>query len=390
MRLREGAAGAMALWQMMTMTGPSAPPPAAPVAPSSEAVAAWHRMTMTGPFAAPSGAVIAPQAPGGTVGRYEAPIMLSPALLPTPTTPLRDQPTQVPQAKPSTGDAAARPGVTDDEAIRAADGDPAQARQQQQEPLPADANRSLTIDEKRFVQNNALLDAGYSQGHAVAPHLAAAGMVPIQGDATNGGIRLNGYRLAVAESFDSGKGLFSNTWGKGVDLSVPGQITVRRVGDDTDSGAMVPAAGREAGFGYGLYTFDLKFTGDANGGYALGWPSTDQWPGPEFDLVERHNGRPYSTLHWNNNGQDAYASQFADVDMNQRRTWQFLWEPGRIRSYVDGKQFGEWTGPNVPRSAADGGENMSPGIGMQTWRFVNQQGGENSVTIYGFSHETPR
>jgi hypothetical protein len=51
---------------------------------------------------------------------------------------------------------------------------------------------------------------------------------------------------------------------------------------------------------------------------------------------------------------------------------------------------------NVPRAAADGGENAAPGIGMQTWWSAGQQAPcsglcrDNSITIYGFSYESLR
>jgi hypothetical protein len=46
--------------------------------------------------------------------------------------------------------------------------------------------------------------------------------------------------------------MFSRVWGRGVDTSVPGQVTIRRTANDSDSGAMVQPTSREAGYGYGF------------------------------------------------------------------------------------------------------------------------------------------
>lgn len=389
------AAGALALWQAMTLTAPGAPGPAAPAGalPSADATAAWREMTMappgmgTGADGAASG--FAPLPAPGRAGGYHAPTTGSRAGMPPATTPLLDNPTQVPQAKQGTGTAPPRPPLTDAEALAVAGHDPALAPQVP--PATPEANRALTVDEKRFAQGNALLDAAYAGGHAVAPHLAAGMKPPADGAAPDGGVRLEGYRIAWTESFDNGAGVLSRVWGPGVDTGVPGQVTIRLVEGDIDSGAMVPPTGRDAGFGYGLYTFDLSLAGTAPGPYALLWPSTDVWPGPEMDLVERLDGGAlYATLHRRGaDGGDAYESIGLDgVDGGGRHTYQYLWEPGRLSVFVDGRAMGSFT-ENVPRSAADGGENAAPGIGMQTWRHVAQQGGENAITLYGMSYEAP-
>ena len=86
-------------------------------------------------------------------------------------------------------------------------------------------------------------------------------------------------------------------------------------------------------------------------------------------------------------GRDVRREEAEDgVDGGGRHTYQYLWEPGRLSVFVDGRPMGGFT-ENVPRSAADGGENAAPGIGMQTWRHVAQQGGENAITLYGMSYE---
>src|SRR4051812_38745290 len=72
MKLRDTAAGALAAWQAMTMTGASAPAPTAPApaAPSTVAVSIWHSMTMTQPTAPILPPQAAPVATQGMVGGF--------------------------------------------------------------------------------------------------------------------------------------------------------------------------------------------------------------------------------------------------------------------------------------------------------------------------------
>jgi hypothetical protein len=124
-----------------------------------------------------------------------------------------------------------------------------------------------------------------SNGTAVLGFGGAAGpqagpMIPSKGE-------LPATKTVWMESFDQGTGIFARVWGPGVDTSKPGQITLHSTPDNKDSGAMVPPKGADAGFGYGLYSFTLSMTqGEVPGPYALLWPSTDNWPGPELDMVE--------------------------------------------------------------------------------------------------------
>ena len=422
--LRDGAVGALAAWQAMTMTGLNAPSPAAPApaAPSAAAVSAWHGMTMTQPTASSPAPLSSGPAwqpgivggfavgnPTGGAGAWGAPVTGSYAGMGPATTPLLDNPTQLPALPPAATVASTTvqppASVTDDQGLALAGYDPTLSPAVPP-PQPGDG-RGLTVDEKRFVQGNPLLTAAYTDGQAVAPRLREAGYIAPAGDqGAKPGARLDGSSIQVTESFDRGVGLFSRSWGPGVDTSVPGQVTIRRAvqgGAEIDSGAMLPPTGATAGYGYGLYSFDLSMTGSAPGPYALLWPSTDVWPGPEMDLVERLNGGAlYSTLHWDSdpgrvsNADNAYSSIGLDgIDGSARHTYKYLWEPGRLTVLVDGRSMGSFDG-NVPRAAADGGENAAPGIGMQTWWSAGQQAPcsglcrENSITLYGFSYESLR
>lgn len=195
-----------------------------------------------------------------------------------------------------------------------------------------------------------------------------------------------------SESFDNGLGALSRAWGPGIDLSVPGQLTIHSTPDNQDSGAMVPPTGADAGNGYGLYSFTLSMgQGDVPGAYALLWPGTDVWPGPELDLIEvLPGGEGYSTIHYK--GADG-SNQFdghslGSVDVTGVHTYAMLWEAGRLSGFVDGALA--WTTTDhVPADYAHGGENSAPGIGMQTWWSADLQHGsgyDNSITLYDMSY----
>ena len=94
---------------------------------------------------------------------------------------------------------------------------------------------------------------------------------------------------------------------------------------------MVPPTGTDAGYGYGLFSFTLSLgQGDAPGAYALLWPGTDIWPGPELDLLEiLPGGAAYSTIHYKGCGrvQPVRQSYFMDgVDVKQTHTYSLDWQ----------------------------------------------------------------
>lgn len=199
---------------------------------------------------------------------------------------------------------------------------------------------------------------------------------------------LDGYSVRWAETFDGGKGALSRAWGPRVDESTRGQLSMHSTPDNQDSGAMVPPTDRYAGFGYGLYSFNLQSNGKV-GGYALIWPSTDVWPGPELDVFEiTEDGVPYGTVHWKaDDGSNAYQSVlYWGIDPREVHTYAILWEPGAITYFVDGNQMGDPITEHVPADADHGGENESPGIGMQTW--WNSGGSGSDLTAYEITYAT--
>ncbi len=234
---------------------------------------------------------------------------------------------------------------------------------------------------------------GVKQGGSTM--LASGGAKDFAIGGSAGGVKTVGEQILpsgwqqrdVVESFNGGKGIFSHSWGPGVDTSSNGQLTVRSTWDDKSSGAMVKPAGAEKGFGYGLYSFTVKTEGHI-GPYALLWPSTDRWPGPEMDVLEiLSNGTPYSTVHWKgSNGGDGYKSfMLSGVNETQKHTYSLLWEHGRLTGFVDGVKM--WTTTErVPKDYAHGGENAVPSLGMQTSWNKGELGGKNYITAYEFSY----
>ena len=178
---------------------------------------------------------------------------------------------------------------------------------------------------------------------------------------------------AFVESFDSGVGALSHTWGdtSKIDTGVPGEVTVSGT-----AGFMEWPSGPDAGHGYGTFEMVAKLSGDKPGPALVLWPADDRWPGQEFDLGEiLEDGRPYLTTHWaDGNGDNAYDSHVADgVDESRWHTWAVRWEPGRLTYTVDGVVVGEDT-EHVPADFAHGGEN-------DVFGGMNRPGDDTSLTL---------
>ncbi|MDO9709699.1 carbohydrate-binding domain-containing protein [Paracraurococcus lichenis] len=248
---------------------------------------------------------------------------------------------------------------------------------------------------------NLYVDGMTLNGKAVAggnADLLGAGPVDFAfGDTPSGGggDPVNGvpgnWKTVWNESFDNGSGMFSNHWGPGTDSSVPGQITVWTSADDQDSGMMTQPAGYgtpAGGWGYGLYSFTFKTEGTV-GTYALLWPASNVWPGPELDLMEIDGGgTPYTTIHWKgDDGSNQFTSYSLNgVDPSKTHTYAMNWQNDFIDIYVDGNLMHHIT-DHVPHDYAHGGENEAPGIGTQTWWNGGAMGGNNYLTLYEASYK---
>lgn len=163
---------------------------------------------------------------------------------------------------------------------------------------------------------------------------------------------------ALSESFDNGVGAISNAWN--VDSSANGEVKL------AGSAAMMEwATSPDAGHGYGTYTVTAKIDGNEPGAGIVLWPGDNSWPGQEIDMAEvtpDGSGRIYGTVHWNNNGSDAYnATIFDGVETGTWHTFQMVWEPGKITFSVDGAEKGVIT-DHVPADYDHGGMNNTIGF----------------------------
>ncbi|MBL6078376.1 family 16 glycosylhydrolase [Belnapia sp. T18] len=162
----------------------------------------------------------------------------------------------------------------------------------------------------------------------------------------------------LSVSFDNGFGSLGNAWN--VPAPRNGEVTL-----SGSSGLMQWASGKAAGHGYGTYTVTAKIEGHEPGPAILLWPGNDQWPGQEIDLVENahdHSGRQYGTVHWNDNGKDAFKTEmFEGVKGGVFHDYQLIWEPGKMTFKVDGKDMGSITS-HIPKDFDHGGMNNTIGV----------------------------
>jgi beta-glucanase (GH16 family) len=158
------------------------------------------------------------------------------------------------------------------------------------------------------------------------------------------------------EGFDHGVGALHHTWNSGDIKSGGGEITLHG-----DSGAMQRPTGKDAGQGYGYYEVTAKMSTDVQGPAVVLWPSDDKWSGNEIDIVEVINGKPYGTVHWNDNGRDAFQTvDFHGVDETQWHDYGVEWSPGKVEWFVDGRSQGSIE--HSARDAAHGGVNVTMSV----------------------------
>lgn len=201
---------------------------------------------------------------------------------------------------------------------------------------------------------------------------------------TNNIAGIAGFDASLPGSWTGTQNL-TNRWGD-VHDNGDGTITVTS-SNLQDAGALQNGEGN----GYGLYSFTLSTQpGDVPGAYALLWPADNKWPGAEIDTVEiLRNGQEYSTVHWNQGGQNAYASKdLPNVNAADVHTYSTAWMPDSIKNYVDGQLANEFT-DNVPADAAHGGTNSWAGVGEQTWWSADVQHGNNSLTLLNVQYAQP-
>lgn len=188
-------------------------------------------------------------------------------------------------------------------------------------------------------------------------------------------VGLQGMAKAFVESFDNGVGALNHVWGNAtIDTGTRGEVTITGPG-----GFMQRPSGADAGHGYGTYSVTASIDGNAKGPAALLWPGDDVWPGPEYDILEVINGKPYGTVHYKGgNGNDGYSTVFYDgIDESKVHTYTLDWKPGSITYGVDGETVGTIT-KNVGADHAHGGINEVFGLMNTNWH--------TSMTVYEVSY----
>ena len=188
----------------------------------------------------------------------------------------------------------------------------------------------------------------------------------------------------AANSWINGN-IFPNRWGDSGEFYA-GNGGLVMYDDGNAAGFTRPDNGAGASDGYGTYSVTLQANSLATGAYICLWPSTNNWPGPEIDLYETLNNKPYVTVHWAGaNGSNQYQSYFLPSSFNPwaRNTISLNWQSDSLTFSVNGQQVVRYTaGGSVPIPAdyAHGGQNEAFGVGLQ--------GGDKgaSVTLYDMSY----
>ena len=220
----------------------------------------------------------------------------------------------------------------------------------------------------------------------------------------SGTLDLANYTTVWDHNFSSQPNLngFGTVWGDVQVQNGAAVLTSTAANGWPQAGFMITPSGASAGNGYGLYSITMSLSDngavEGPGGYACLWPSTNNWPGPELDLVEKQDASSgtngYSTIHWAGaNGSNQYnPTMLGNIDVTQVHTYAMDWEPGRITLYVDGQEIYTTT-QNVPADYADGGQNEAFGAGEEPAWAASQQGSNtaNQVQVYdiGYSAYTP-
>ena len=181
----------------------------------------------------------------------------------------------------------------------------------------------------------------------------------------SGTLNASNFSKVFDDNFANDSSLNTNLWpvrwGNADDFKFAnGALTITSYQSEnwTNAGFIQADSSATNGEGYGLYSF----TASANAGEGIGialvlWPSTNVWPGPELDLLEssdstRKSG--YATVHWKGaDGSNQYQSHSFSLDLTQKHTYSYDWEPGVLTYYIDGQQIFSTTS-HVPADAAVG------------------------------------
>ena len=180
-------------------------------------------------------------------------------------------------------------------------------------------------------------------------------------------------------------GLFTRQWGNGSEFSFGGN-GMTLTSDGTAAGFLTQDGNSGDSYGYGLYQATVSMpTNQSPGAYVSLWPASNNWPGPEIDLAELINGKPYLTVHWDNNGQNDYQAYFFNADITKPTTIAVDWAASGLTFYVNGKQVVQYPAGGsvpVPKDAAHGGQNEAFGVG-------NSGPSGTTLTVSDMSYSAP-
>ena len=191
------------------------------------------------------------------------------------------------------------------------------------------------------------------------------------------------------------RSLFGIQWGNSSDFSFSnGAFTLSSKASEgwSNAGFMRPDFNAGSGDGYGRYTAVASLDAGQGAGICIDlWPSNNQWPGAEIDLLEtsgssRSTG--IATVHWAGSGNsNQYDYHTFSVNLTQKNTYSVDWERGSITYSVNGHVIFKNTA-HVPLDAADGGVNESFGA-----EVVNAGSGAVSSAVnlhlYSMSYAKP-
>jgi hypothetical protein len=190
--------------------------------------------------------------------------------------------------------------------------------------------------------------------------------------------------------------IFTEKWGNADDFSWAGGLTITSYAREgwASAGFLQPDFGPTSSQGYGLYSVLFSMNANEGTGPAIVmWPANNVWPGPEIDLVEdwsdpsRQTG--YATIHWKGaDGSNQYQVYQFHADTTRPTQAAMDWEPGSLTFYVNGNQVFHYTGPNVPKDAADGGVNEAFGAEV-TQAGSNPVSSSVSLHLYDMIYSKP-
>ena len=186
--------------------------------------------------------------------------------------------------------------------------------------------------------------------------------------------------------------LWQIRWGNSDDFSFNnGALTLRSTAAEgwSNTGFMQSDFGASSGSGYGTYTAVASLDSNQGGGVCIDlWPSNNQWPGAEIDLLETagsDRNTAYATIHWqgsnNSNQSDWHA---ISVDLTQKNNFSIDWEKGSLTYYINGQEVFQNTS-HVPLDAADGGVNESFGAEVTGAKY-SAVSSETDLNLYSMSY----